>query len=77
MVDDYAWDSVLRPKKCLLAVNRKLRNIVAKFARQFLKFIACEWALGFGWQAHDCKVPCSLVIRSSVGFPKSDLLQIE
>ena len=29
MADDHAWDSALRPKKCLLAVNRKLRNIVA------------------------------------------------
>jgi IS30 family transposase len=27
--DDQAWDSALRPKSCLLAVNRKLRNIVA------------------------------------------------
>src|SRR5277367_1734282 len=27
--DDHAWDSVLRPKKCLLAVSDKLRNIVA------------------------------------------------
>jgi IS30 family transposase len=27
--DDRAWDSVLRPKKCLLAFSRKLRNIVA------------------------------------------------
>jgi IS30 family transposase len=27
--DDQAWDSTLRPKKCLLAVSRKLRNIVA------------------------------------------------
>jgi IS30 family transposase len=27
--DDRAWDSALRPKKCLLAVNHKLRNIVA------------------------------------------------
>jgi IS30 family transposase len=27
--DGHAWDSALRPKKCLLAVNRKLRNIVA------------------------------------------------
>jgi IS30 family transposase len=27
--DDRAWDSALRPKKCLLALNRKLRNIVA------------------------------------------------
>src|SRR5260370_20220958 len=27
--DDHAWDSALRPKQCLLAVNRKLRNIVA------------------------------------------------
>jgi transposase, IS30 family len=27
--DDQAWESALRPKKCLLAVNRKLRNIVA------------------------------------------------
>jgi IS30 family transposase len=26
---DNAWDSALRPKKCLLAMNRKLRNIVA------------------------------------------------
>jgi IS30 family transposase len=26
--DDHAWDSALRPKKCLLAVSRKLRNIV-------------------------------------------------
>ena len=29
VADDHAWDSALRPKKCLLAVNRKLRNIVA------------------------------------------------
>src|SRR6202044_1035745 len=29
VADGHAWDSVLRPKKCLLAVNRKLRNIVA------------------------------------------------
>ena len=27
--DDHAWDSALRPKRCLLALNRKLRNIVA------------------------------------------------
>ena len=27
--DDHAWDSALRPKLCLLAVNRKLRDIVA------------------------------------------------
>ena len=27
--DEQAWDSALRPKRCLLAVNRKLRNIVA------------------------------------------------
>src|ERR1700676_2564547 len=27
--DHQAWVSALRPKKCLLAVNRKLRNIVA------------------------------------------------
>ena len=27
--DAQAWDSALRPKRCLLAVNRKLRNIVA------------------------------------------------
>jgi IS30 family transposase len=27
--DDRAWNSALRPKRCLLAVNRKLRNIVA------------------------------------------------
>jgi IS30 family transposase len=27
--DDQAWESTLRPKRCLLAVNRKLRNIVA------------------------------------------------
>jgi len=27
--DDLAWDSALRPKRCLLARNRKLRNIVA------------------------------------------------
>jgi IS30 family transposase len=27
--DDQAWDSALRPNRCLLAVNRKLRNIVA------------------------------------------------
>ena len=27
--DDQAWDSALRPKKCLLALNRKLREIVA------------------------------------------------
>src|SRR5271170_2204897 len=26
--DDRAWDSALRPKKCLLAVSRTLRNIV-------------------------------------------------
>ena len=29
VADDHAWDAALRPKKCLLAVNRKLRNIVA------------------------------------------------
>ena len=29
VAEDHAWDSALRPKKCLLAVNRKLRNIVA------------------------------------------------
>jgi hypothetical protein len=29
VADGQAWDSALRPKKCLLAVNRKLRNIVA------------------------------------------------
>jgi IS30 family transposase len=27
--DDQAWESALRPKRCLLALNRKLRNIVA------------------------------------------------
>ena len=27
--DDQAWNSALRPKKCLLAVHRKLRDIVA------------------------------------------------
>src|ERR1700730_4263006 len=27
--DDQAWESTLRPKRCLLAVNRKLRDIVA------------------------------------------------
>ena len=27
--DEQAWKSALRPKRCLLAVNRKLRNIVA------------------------------------------------
>jgi IS30 family transposase len=27
--NDQAWDSALRPKRCLLAVNRKLRDIVA------------------------------------------------
>jgi IS30 family transposase len=27
--DDHAWDSALRPKKCLLSANRKLRDIVA------------------------------------------------
>ena len=29
VADGHAWDLALRPKKCLLAVNRKLRNIVA------------------------------------------------
>jgi IS30 family transposase len=29
VANPHAWDSALRPKKCLLAVNRKLRNIVA------------------------------------------------
>src|ERR1700693_5306376 len=29
VADDQAWESALRPKRCLLAVNRKLRNIVA------------------------------------------------
>jgi IS30 family transposase len=29
VADGHAWDSALPPKKCLLAVNRKLRNIVA------------------------------------------------
>jgi IS30 family transposase len=28
--DNQAWESALRPKRCLLAVNRKLRNIVAR-----------------------------------------------
>jgi IS30 family transposase len=28
--DDQAWEAALRPKRCLLAVNRKLRNIVAR-----------------------------------------------
>jgi IS30 family transposase len=27
--DDRAWDSALRPRECLLAVSRKLRNVVA------------------------------------------------
>ena len=27
--EDQAWDSALRPKRCLLAVNHKLRDIVA------------------------------------------------
>jgi len=27
--DSQAWEAALRPKRCLLAVNRKLRNIVA------------------------------------------------
>src|SRR4029077_7275535 len=27
--DDHAWDSALRPKSCLLALNRKLRDIIA------------------------------------------------
>jgi IS30 family transposase len=27
--DEHAWDSALRPKQCLLAANRKLRDIVA------------------------------------------------
>src|SRR6202790_1508013 len=27
--DDHAWDSALRPQRCLLALHRKLRNIVA------------------------------------------------
>jgi IS30 family transposase len=27
--DRQAWESALRPKRCLLTVNRKLRNIVA------------------------------------------------
>jgi IS30 family transposase len=29
MADHHAWESALRPKKCLLAVNRELRNMVA------------------------------------------------
>jgi hypothetical protein len=29
VADDHAWDSASRPKKCLVAVHRKLRNIVA------------------------------------------------
>ena len=29
VADDQAWDSALRPKKCLLAINHKLGNIVA------------------------------------------------
>src|SRR5260370_904251 len=28
--DSQAWESALRPERCLLAVNRKLRNIVAR-----------------------------------------------
>ena len=29
IADHHAWESALRPKKCLLAVNRELRNMVA------------------------------------------------
>jgi IS30 family transposase len=29
IADSQAWEAALRPKRCLLAVNRKLRNIVA------------------------------------------------
>jgi len=29
VAEGHAWDLALRPKKCLLAINRKLRNIVA------------------------------------------------
>jgi IS30 family transposase len=29
LADHHAWDSALRPKKCLLAVNRELQNMVA------------------------------------------------
>jgi IS30 family transposase len=29
VAEGHAWDAALRPKKCLLAVHRKLRNIVA------------------------------------------------
>jgi IS30 family transposase len=29
VAEGHAWDLALRPKKCLLAVNRKLRDIVA------------------------------------------------
>ena len=32
--DDHAWDFALRPKKCLLAISRKLRNIVASKLRR-------------------------------------------
>jgi DNA-binding CsgD family transcriptional regulator len=28
--DDQAWNAALRPKRCLLAVNRKLQDIVAR-----------------------------------------------
>ena len=31
VADEHAWDSALRPKKCLLAVNRKLRNTLRTF----------------------------------------------
>ncbi|HXN20742.1 MAG TPA: IS30 family transposase, partial [Candidatus Binatus sp.] len=41
VAEGHAWDLALRPKKCLLAVNRKLRNIVAS------KLIL-DWSIS-GW----------------------------
>ncbi len=36
--DDHAWESALRPKRCLLALHRKLRDIVArKLIRDWFK----------------------------------------
>jgi hypothetical protein len=37
VADDQAWDSALRPKRCLLAVSPKLRNIVTSNTSRSLK----------------------------------------
>jgi hypothetical protein len=38
VADDRAWDSALRPKKCLPAVNHELGNVASKLIRELVFF---------------------------------------